>query len=462
MIVPSLAPIRRKNRRILFVAMEMSWLAVLFGLAEGMLARSEGASLVWAVWFYPAGHLFARIEASWEFRRVFTWIARGLVGAAALSAAVLFIIQPVSPAFLKAMLADESAAALFATVTIAALFTLARGWLLAQRGIDVKGFGAGFQVGIIVLFAATSLQHSLGLVAPITLPGILAFFCFGLFGLWAARRFESDAPASGRAGWSIMTSVAVAVVLGSGLALWLIVDHDFIRALLTPLAWLWEVVIRFLKWLFDSKAGIDLPTLPSTRPAAAAAFARSDRMILFNDLVRRIGEVAFIASSGVIIAALLIRNLIDLLRRLGHYSTADHGIVFERSEGGFLDDLRDLFAAIRRFLARMFKKISPTERRPERDPDPRVRTVREVYARFLAWTAEGGRPRPDNATPGEFLETLRGVLPSLEGELVLITETYVAARYGAVAPDPEKLRAVRAGWNRVRTAELKNIAKENL
>jgi len=81
-------------------------------------------------------------------------------------------------------------------------------------------------------------------------------------------------------------------------------------------------------------------------------------------------------------------------------------------------------------------------------------SVREAYQRLLALARERGYPRVRSQTPYEYRPTLDQAFPDAGDELEVMTEAYVAARYGPTPP-PETIvtrvnRVWQALWGRIK------------
>jgi len=75
--------------------------------------------------------------------------------------------------------------------------------------------------------------------------------------------------------------------------------------------------------------------------------------------------------------------------------------------------------------------------------------IRKIYISLLELSEKLEHPRPETATPLEFLPTLDHVLPDLGGELSLITQAYLRVRYGEIPETRQEVDAVEIAWSRV-------------
>jgi len=78
--------------------------------------------------------------------------------------------------------------------------------------------------------------------------------------------------------------------------------------------------------------------------------------------------------------------------------------------------------------------------------EPRRRAVRAAYQAFLAAMAQSGQPRRPRQTPNAYARDLAATLPAASVALETLTGRYVAARYGASAPDAEAAQRAQEAW----------------
>jgi hypothetical protein len=78
--------------------------------------------------------------------------------------------------------------------------------------------------------------------------------------------------------------------------------------------------------------------------------------------------------------------------------------------------------------------------------EPAARTIREIYRAMLKRAAARGLPRKRCETPYEFNQRLAHQLPASASHLALLTEVYIATRYGSILPDPAELARVQQAW----------------
>lgn len=76
--------------------------------------------------------------------------------------------------------------------------------------------------------------------------------------------------------------------------------------------------------------------------------------------------------------------------------------------------------------------------------------IRHIYADLMDLAAQLNHPRPEAATPLEFLPELGALFPARAADLATITHAYLKVRYGELPETREEVRAVEAAWKQVR------------
>lgn len=88
------------------------------------------------------------------------------------------------------------------------------------------------------------------------------------------------------------------------------------------------------------------------------------------------------------------------------------------------------------------------------------REIRILYRALLTQAKELGHPRLRAQTPTEYDATLAKLVPADEGAWDVMTEGYVAARYGLQAPSSEQVEQMRQAWAMLEGALTSQEAKE--
>lgn len=100
--------------------------------------------------------------------------------------------------------------------------------------------------------------------------------------------------------------------------------------------------------------------------------------------------------------------------------------------------------------------------------------VRRIYAQLMELCQELNLPRPPSKTPLEFLPIMGELFAAVHADLALITQAYVRVRYGEYPETPDEVdeiekswqrisqegqRLKRAGWGKLKTAEVKEVQR---
>jgi hypothetical protein len=86
-------------------------------------------------------------------------------------------------------------------------------------------------------------------------------------------------------------------------------------------------------------------------------------------------------------------------------------------------------------------------------------SIRRIYAYLGALADAHGYPRPVHQTPYDYLPTLDHAFPNNAEDVRRITDAYVSVHYGEAPERPPALAEVRAAWERIRQAGLRQFDK---
>jgi hypothetical protein len=78
--------------------------------------------------------------------------------------------------------------------------------------------------------------------------------------------------------------------------------------------------------------------------------------------------------------------------------------------------------------------------------------IRRVYAQFLEWAEEIGRPRKSWETPFEFQRQISMMFPEERDQIELITKAYTQVRYGEFPEEEEIISKVKGAWEIINRA----------
>lgn len=422
-----------------FVLMELCWIVALLAWLEALGAASGPQPLPVIALLYPAGLVTARRVYGRGLRMwVVIAIAASTMGAGLSALAVLVAPAALDPALWRATpwldLVDAPELRRLGSLVLAGTACWWRGWMLARRALDLAGFAAGFQQGLIVLLVLVALAAAAPLDAGVPPAAIFGFVTIGLFGLWHARMRgrSGGAPSATRRPQAVL--LGIAAVLALGLAVAALVDRALLEALLVPIHWLGERIAVFFAWLAGllpaPDTTMDLPPMGAPAPAPPPPAQPALRI---SDWVTRIAEIVFGAVVIGLIAVLLFDNLRSLLRWLRQRDRHTIGVVHGRSEAGFAAAL----SALRAWLsARLRGAWLALRERIDRVLRPRRTGVAVLYRRLLRRLADRGRERAPQETPEAYRRRLLPEWPGETDSLTTLTNSFVTWRYGGRPADP--------------------------
>ncbi|MCL4466538.1 MAG: DUF4129 domain-containing protein [Chloroflexi bacterium] len=468
-------------------AMQTCWVypwALLFGL---WLRPGEAAPLLAAGWvlLLLAGSHLAALALSlrgWPLRRAQTaLVALGLVAVAlAVRADYLGGVALADPAWLGALLQALATAlprpnAPSLAVALGILLWW-RGLAQAQNSVTFERVERGFLMGLaalvgLALVALAFVPAAYAWLQQRTAVYFVGFFFLSLVLLALTRLNEVRAQAR-TAGktlgvspqWLAVLLATTTIILLLVVALAGLLSFDLIAAvagpLLSPLGALLGLLFEGLVLL----VGLLLTPLFYLilwlrQGAVPTPFQAPDNSWL--EQLQKEGTQAVLAPEVAMIAkwvaAVVLVLLVVLLlaravgRRREWVREAD---VDEERDS--LWAWRTLGAALLAWLRSLWRRLPGASARGEAgSPAPRavvasplVLTIRQIYWQLLQLGARQGVARPRHATPYEHLGALRRRLGPAD-DLAAITEAYVGARYGPVAPTPDETEAVRARWRRL-------------
>ncbi|HSP23554.1 MAG TPA: DUF4129 domain-containing protein [Saliniramus sp.] len=439
------APIRSSAQGVLpvmlFMAMELAWIAAIAFAGEALIAGTASAAGIVALSFYPvawlAGRALPRLAVS---DLMGSTILIGLFAAGAILLGWLTLHAADPPAGIAGIwdwLRGNSDAHRLILMLVVAVFCTLRGVILAARGLDTGGVAMGFQTGLIVLFALFLAIAGLGVAVPAGAILVSAFVVFGLLALWAVRSGE------GGSGSPMAVILGVLAVVGLGGGMMLVADPSILNAILAALAWIGRRIAAFLDWLFPAPENYDdmifaepTPT-PGPQGPGERTFAEPWQWL------RVVYGIFFFGVLALMIGMILMNNLSALLRWLrGFKRTPD--LSYDRS-GQRFRGLRDFLAmlaraaraallAFREAIKRWVARLKPAERE-----QPGASRYYRSALRRLRGRGWGRRP---HETPREYALRLKPEWPGPGGELALMTRAFEEERYGARVRREGRLRTL--------------------
>jgi hypothetical protein len=444
--------------------MRSCWLAVTLGLAEQRLAAGA----------LPVLGLLAGIPLAFALRRVtggIFWRQRLGIGlAAGFLWTGLMGLAGVSPAADGGRLAWFGAAfggffrwqggptPVQLSAAAAALSWLC-GWRLASGPIRFNRILTEFQLGLVILLPAFFCAAQWGIAPPALVPLVCVFFLFFFIGGSAAQGGAVGGWLHGpsRSNWLAVAAVNALAIIGAGALAALSLTPDILHQILAFLEHLWNVTAGWIKAFFMFLAHLIPPadygaqvSGPRSAPALEPSYIRE--LLRIPAAVRTTAEVITVAVWVALIGVSLWRlvsHIAGWLRR--RLFDLEEGEV-EILQGAFRWDLLRLLGWIRRRLAAWGARLRAwLGRGPVEEPvAPDAAAVRRIYRALLHWAAAQGCRRRRCQTPYEFLERLSAWLPEGRSQLAVITERYVAVRYGGRRPGADTVKSLELAWQNVR------------
>jgi hypothetical protein len=339
-----------------------------------------------------------------------------------------------------------------------------RGYQLGSAYFTLVRSTFGMRLGILAFFwalilASRSLRQDILSLVPF-------FFFFGLLGSSLARADSLSLDRSSRGtafgrGW-IPSLLGIALVLTLGgyvLAIWLsgmnlgraaYAFDIFARVVLTlfflilfPVLVLVEIVVDFLKDRLAGRFPQLLPDLASGGNSSAGSHSAwlAKLLEILSDAVL----ICLVVVIVLIIVAVIWFVFIARARRDRYGDEERESIGTGEVVSGLRQTLRDQWRRLAEMLG-ILRQFGLG-----RDLLTAL-TIRRIYAQMEKLAGVRGYPRALSETPYEYRRELGQAFPEQVGDVQLITEAYVAVRYGEVPEDHQELEVVRAAWTRVRSS----------
>lgn len=338
-----------------------------------------------------------------------------------------------------------------------------RGVSLSQEDVTLDVVRSSFQVGLVVLLAASLIDAATpGRIVSGFL--VVGFFAVGLLGM-ALARFSSETAEEREMPtqwlWPIAASVGVVLVLGliiSGLGLGVLDDvtravasvvaaagYWFLEPFLMLIGLLAGALVNVGNWFSDLMGGGSLEGLIDAQrridefhESLREAETEPGDNILFTVLQWTAAAV------GSVVLVWVIYALFRSRRRRGRDGevTESRESLFTLKHAG--EDLREALGGLLSGLGRESRRG-----RSKRGP----RTVREYYHALLGFASRAGKERDSWETPKEHQRQLSGVLPA--DPVARIVDEFQDSHYGAVPESDSQLERLEASHT-----ELEDFMKE--
>jgi hypothetical protein len=454
--------------------MEACWLLIGFRILEQRVAAVGPPALLLAG--LPLAFLLWRVTAAFSRpARIGIGLGAGALWliSTGLASAVPGPDMPAAarPAALFAALAHLSEGPHAAQLSAAAaLSAWCCGIRLAATPIDFDRVLAEFQFGLILLvllfFGAAQWELALPGMSFITLLFFLIFMASAAVARGSAAGSWMHAGSRGR--WLSILACHAALVLGLGLLLTAAFTPEFVKTIAGLLERLWDAIVVLITGFLELLARLlPQPEITAHPPAGRGAGPMAEGanlpdLLRIPDSIRRIAGLLVAVFWTALIALSLWRIAAQLASWLRQQLAREDGAEIRSIEGAFRQDLRRLalwlwdrlrgWGAAARYLLRRRDSIGKAS--------AEAASVRRVYLRLLAWSAARGCWRKPHHTPYEFLELLCRWLPEAHSEFEILSDYYVAVRYGDMPPGPEAVRKISAAWEGVRRIRKKRKSKE--
>lgn len=456
---------RQGSLYITIIGLECCWLYALLVLLNNQVADGY-LSIPWLLLLYPVAFILNRL---WRWRRpkIYPYIINGL--ASAIGALLMLKAQLYSglglfeSAWLLALPQTLKPAILLLGGSIVSWW---QGWRLARLRVTFATSVTEFQFGLLILFIVFLVTSLLGAQLADSIPIALGFFLFALAGMALARSLDSEGWLSGahRGLWSGVLLAGIGLIMILGLFIGSVMTPDFLQLVITPFKWLvskvWEGIV-FLINLLPEPGPVELPPelmteMPPSQPDESEIirniFTIPEALLSWL----RSGYMVFVL--GIMLVALwrISSQIFGWLRRR---LATTAGAEVEPLPGAFR---ADLLGFLRNVVLRILRLRLPFRRKKLEPVSLENASVRQIYRQFLRWAAGNGWPRHLSQTPYEYLRTLENLLPIAQGEVRLITEQYVSARYSPSSPTEQELNQLRQSWYLLRRNRLNRPDSEHV
>jgi hypothetical protein len=444
------------------LGMEGSWLYMLIAILNGVSSGGQ-LSIIGLLAIYPISFVFNRLLRSLKLPLVPQRILNVVAWAAAMVLTIKLQLFSQSSfldtTWLMAFpLAVTRILTTFQPAMLILLCSIVTWWLgrrVANLNITFTIAVGEFQFGLILLvllfFSTTQLKLGMDRSLPIS----LTFLFFSLVGMSVSHAQEGAGWIRGtrRSHWTGLLIISICLVVLIGFIISLIVMPDFINLIISTAKWLLAMFNKLLLYLASlfPPAGpaeplpIDDPMKQNPPPANPL------KMFVIPEIVRKGIQYGWIILFGGMVLFALWRVTTYILSKLRRVK--DIGEETETLRGAFKEDLlnllRDIIAAIRKIpsLLHLRKKAIPIP--------PEIASIRGIYRKMLRWAAYNGYPRSPSQTPHEYLGMLVNLVPEAGGDLNLITQHYISARYGVFIPQENELNQMKQCWRNIKRYRLK-------
>ncbi len=456
------------QKRMLYatiISMEGCWLYILMTLLNKQAAGGH-LSVPGILFIYPLAFIFNLLLQQLHWPKIFNRSVSWLGWTVSMLLMVKFQLFGNAPLSDTAWLLSipQSIAAVIHTFKPELLIILSTGvmWWLGQRlsylKVSFTTLVSEFQFGLLILITTFFVSSQLKIDLTNSVPSALTFFVIALLGISIAHALEGTGWLSGlyRGHWSGLLLVSISLVLLLGLLIGVVITPDLLQLVVDAAKWGWSLIMKALIFIASLLPASEPDELPAEMPMPDIGGSSK----IFNpwnmpEAVRRGLRISmtllWIGLSLLVLWRISSQIFSWLRRKLATRAGAE----FEPLPGALK---ADFLSILKRIIAKILGLKLTFRRRVKAETAPaEITSVRQIYRQFLHWAATGGCPRLMAQTPHEYCSTLTGLLPAVSGDLNLITQQYVRARYGVSRPTEDELDQLGQAWSRVKQNHLKQV-----
>lgn len=453
--------VRNHLVKLIAAGIQLSWLYVLLSFLQGFSAGGV-LSLVLLLLFYPTSFVVFKIiskrQVSGIYRMTVSWLLWVFLVLVIIKTRIHGDVHAFDPVWLLRVLQDLTHLQRQLSQEFLLILSSSILWWFGQRlamkEITHSRLFVEFQLGFAVLLSILFLEFQLQVEVLNVTPLIILFFTVSLagFSLTHMRGSENQLQGLPILYKFFYTLVGMGTVFLIGLGINLIVNPDLLRFFLSVLGFFWDLVIQLLQFInslfpeLDPLKSSDTQTfIPEMRSSYAGGFSIPE---IFKKVFRFFFSLFWIMLFLIVFWRISTAIANWLRIKLNHSLQ----IEFETIPGALKADLILFFKTLHYRLAALFSKIKTLLgfSLKEKVASRSLSSVRFVYRDLLKWSDFRGYQRKQFQTPDEFLTTLVQWLPEQKENLALITQTYVADRYGPESFSKEQLLEIKEKWKQVK------------
>lgn len=398
----------------------------------------------------------------------------GLIATILLSVSILPVLQTdgnesLNFNYIKAFTEDRADALPDAVVLTPIVFALfLRGISIGRSGLMPTVVGVMMRFGILIffltaIFAPADLADDMLTILPL-------FFFFVLItnALAYASSLKLDSDVQERRfgmPWVGFLSVIAIVLSGIGLTISVIlagVDRDkVLQVLEIPFIALFTLIFILMSPLLygaEKLFGWMADVLAEPSPVKSELTESGTREVVKAENTERFFALDFIQDVIEFITdgagLILIVGAVSIVLFFWLSMFFLGGKRYNDDDTEYIDRREQVKGGLRKAFTKRFKRLGNTLGLVKRFGLGRdlfgALTIRWIYGRMERLGKKRGFPRRDAQTPYEYRQQLTDAFPGGESDINLITDAYVAIRYGEVPEDGQRLNNVRDAFERLK------------